>query len=300
MSVVASAPGKVVLSGEYAVLDGAPAICMAVNRRAMATVGDSPDGRCRVATPGREFNNGEKFQIVDAVCGSRPELTIELDTVAFAEDGTKLGIGSSAALTSTLVAALRGDVYADALAAHRRMQGGSGSGVDVATSVHGGLIEYRMQDATVEALEWPENLAIRFIWTGISASTKAKLDNLATSSDGTSRSPLVVEAANVADAWRSGDAGRILAAYVPYIRALRQFSVDHDLGIFDAGHEELTDAASRAGLVYKPAGAGGGDIGTLLGPGDDELDTFIAANADLIHKVLDCELDNVGVILEQP
>ena len=33
MTVVASAPGKIVLSGEYAVLFGAPAICLAVNRR---------------------------------------------------------------------------------------------------------------------------------------------------------------------------------------------------------------------------------------------------------------------------
>ena len=36
--VTASAPGKVVLSGEYAVLSGAPAICMAVNRRATVTI----------------------------------------------------------------------------------------------------------------------------------------------------------------------------------------------------------------------------------------------------------------------
>ncbi len=299
MSVVASAPGKVVLSGEYAVLDGAPAICMAINRRAMATVGDSPDGRCRVATPGREFSNGEKFHIVDAVCGSRPELTIELDSRAFAEGGEKIGIGSSAALTAALVAALGGDVYEDALAAHRRLQGGSGSGVDVATSVHGGLVEYRMHDASVVQLAWPEDLAIRFVWSGVSTSTKAKLDHLEASSGEPSRSALILAAADMADAWRSGEAGRVLAAYMPYIAALRQFSVDHDLGIFDAGHEELTDAASSAGLVYKPAGAGGGDIGTLLGPGDAELDTFVAANPDLIHKVLDCELDRVGVILEQ-
>ncbi len=300
MSVVASAPGKVLLAGEYAVLDGESAICVAVNRRATATVGDSPDGRCRVATPGREFSNGEKFHIVDAVCGSRPELTIEMDTREFAEDGQKLGIGSSAALTAALVAALGGDVYHEALAAHRRLQGGKGSGVDVATSVHGGLIEYRMREAAVKQLEWPDGLALRFIWSGVAASTTDRLARLAASSGGASRSALMLTAADMAEAWRSGDAARVLAAYVPYIGTLRQFSVDHELGIFDAGHEELTDAASRAGLVYKPAGAGGGDIGTLLGPGDDALDAFVAENPGLIHKVLDCELDRTGVILEQP
>ncbi len=299
MSVVASAPGKVVLSGEYAVLDGAPAICMAVNRRAVATVGDSPDGRCRVSTPGREFRDGEKFRIVEAVCGSRPELTIELDTRAFAEDGAKLGVGSSAALTVALVAALGGDAFVDALAAHRRLQSGSGSSVDVATSAHGGLIEYRMGDASVTRLEWPADLAIRFIWTGTSTCTKARLDRLSGSGGRASRSELRRAAGDMADAWRSGDAAGILAAYVPYVAVLRQFSVDHNLDIFDAGHEALTDGAERAGLVYKPAGAGGGDIGTLLGPDAGELDAFISGNAGLVHTVLDCELDRVGVILEQ-
>lgn len=299
MSVVASAPGKVVLSGEYAVLDGAPAVCMAVSRRATATVSDSPDGRCRIATPGREFANGEKFHIVEAVCGSRPELTIELDTRAFAEDGKKLGIGSSAALTAALVAALGGDVYPDALEAHRSLQAGSGSGVDVAASVHGGLIEYRMPGASVDQLEWPAGLAIRFIWTGTSASTRKRLEQLAGTAARQSRVALQRSAGEIADAWRSGNTAAILAAYVPYVMALRRFSLDHDLGVFDAGHEELVDAASRAGLVYKPAGAGGGDVGTLLGPGADELDAFIATHPGLVHKVLDCELDRVGVILEQ-
>ena len=34
----ASAPGKIVLAGEYAVLWDAPAVCMAIDRRARACV----------------------------------------------------------------------------------------------------------------------------------------------------------------------------------------------------------------------------------------------------------------------
>ena len=45
-SIVATAPGKVVLSGEYAVLDCAPAICMAINYRARATIVLNPRGMC--------------------------------------------------------------------------------------------------------------------------------------------------------------------------------------------------------------------------------------------------------------
>jgi len=299
MTVVASAPGKVVLSGEYAVLDGEPAICMAVNRRAVATVSDSQDGRCRVATPGRTFSNGEKFRIVEAVCGARPELTLELDTRAFSRDGNKLGIGSSAALTAALVMALGGEVYADALAAHRRLQGGLGSGVDIAAAVHGGLIEYRMPGAMVDPLGWPEGLACRFVWTGKSSSTRAKLEKLAGQAGKPSRSALLLAAPRMAEAWRSGDASAVLSEYVSYIGVLRQFSIDHDLGIFDAGHEPLTDAATTAGLVYKPAGAGGGDVGLLLGDDEDRLDAFLKEQAELVHAVLDCQLDSVGVTVDK-
>ena len=100
------------------------------------------------------------------------------------------------------------------------------------------------------------------------------------------------------DAWRSGHADAVLAEYVPYIGVLRQFSIDHDLGIFDAGHDELTDAAMVDGLVYKPAGAGGGDIGMLLGRSDEDLEAFLQRHARLVNGVLHCELDPAGVRLE--
>ena len=122
MSSIASAPGKIVLAGEYAVLWGAPAISMAVNRRALATVSPNESGECRLVTPG--FEGGDGFRIVDAVVNnSRPACDLELDTTAFMDNGKKTGIGSSAALTVALLAALNTstDIYEDALAALSRL-----------------------------------------------------------------------------------------------------------------------------------------------------------------------------------
>jgi phosphomevalonate kinase len=298
LNIVASAPGKIVLSGEYAVLSGAPAICVAVDRRAVATLGDSSDGECHLETPG--FSGDEPYRVVDALCSERPACRIVLDTRAFAANGAKLGLGSSAALTVALAAALTGseDVFVDALHAHRALQDGRGSGVDVAAAVCGGLIRYDMTVAAAERLDWPEGLCMRTIWTGVPSSTGARLRRLADRASRPSRSALPLAASRVADAWGAGDARRILEEYRPYIGVLRQFSVDHDLGIFDAGHEELTDAALSDGLVYKPAGAGGGDIGVLLGTSEDELDAFLARRENLVHHVLACALDGAGVRLE--
>ena len=60
--VTASAPGKAVLSGEYAVLGAAPALSMALNRRATATI-RAIEGDChRVSAPG--FLDGEfRFRV---------------------------------------------------------------------------------------------------------------------------------------------------------------------------------------------------------------------------------------------
>ena len=296
--VVASAPGKIVLSGEYAVLIGAPALCMAVNRRAV--VGLRPAEACRVHTPG--FTGEDRFGIVDAVSpGGRPPFEIELDTSAFAENGNKIGIGSSAALTVALTAALENstDVLDHALAAHGRLQGQAGSGVDIATAVHGGLVRYTQSPRSVQQVLWPEGLELRVLWTGVSVSTAAKLHKLFEKPPRGSRSILSELATAMADTWCAGDADAVLEVYRQiYINALRQFSVDHDLGIFDAGHEELTDAAMADGLVYKPAGAGGGDIGVLLGRDAAVLDAFIDRHQGLVHGVVACALDPAGVRLE--
>ena len=324
--VSASAPGKVVLCGEYAVLHGAPAICMAVNRRAKVEVTDFEGDWHRVSAPGFSSLEGRfivdgaavdwlqgeaEYRIVDSVWRSvisralgRAEsrhLSITLDTRAFIDEasGKKIGIGSSAALTVALTAALgqTTDVFSSAMRAHRLFQHGAGSGVDIATSSSGGLVDYHMNDAPAATLRWPTGLTYRLIWTGVPASTRMMLDKFEKAGRRSPRTTLVNAAERMAEAWHSASA--VMSQYPVYIEALRQFSVDHDLGIFDAGHDKLVREAAAAGLVYKPCGAGGGDVGILLGTSDRHLDDFMTGKDESRCQVLACELDPDGVLLEQ-
>jgi len=227
-------------------------------------------------------------------------LSIELNTEGFVDpvSGEKIGIGSSAALTVALAAALSqtSDVLVDAMRAHREFQQGAGSGADIATSVVGGLIEYRVRETATTPMRWPDGLACRLIWTGVAASTANRLQQLEAGDERSSRKELSIAARSMAKAWQSATA--VMSEYPAYIEALRKFSVDHDLGIFDAGHEQLVVEAAAAGLVYKPCGAGGGDVGVLLGFNNDELDVFMNGRATSDCKVLDCVLEPIGVELE--
>ena len=293
MSVsLASAPGKVVLFGEYAVLDGAPAIAMAVDRRA----------RVRVASDGRDLP-GVDSALVDAVIdgmGASSALSCECDTSEFldAASATKFGLGSSAALTVALCAAIKGDadVLDDAARIHRAWQGGVGSGVDIACAVSGGLVEYRAQGQRVVPLQWPAGLAFRLLWTGTASDTRDRLSHLRTQRTMPSRQRLADAAAAVAAECRNGDAGALLEGVPQYVERLREFSVDHDLGVFDAGHDELVDIASANQIVYKPCGAGGGDVGIALATEPPRLDAFVAEHK--LH-VIDCAPDPIGVALEE-
>jgi phosphomevalonate kinase len=323
-AVVASAPGKIVLSGEYAVLDGAPAIVMAVDRRARAAVADIDGAVSQVRAPGYTnivgrfassdgdiiWHEGQAvFGVVDAVLRAADALQagarlINLDTSDFIDRGTlrKIGIGSSAALTVALCAAVSGSGDIETLMnlaqrAHAELQGGVGSGADVACSLSGGLIDYRMGGASVTALSWPEGLSYRVIWTGVPASTRDKLSKLNAGRSLPSRQQLVRAAEGLASAWRSGDTDRIISEYPGYNEQLRDFSIDHGLGIFDAGHETLWRAANDVSLVYKPCGAGGGDVGIVFGTDDAELDSFVATLASE-HVLLDYKQSHVGAMIE--
>ena len=323
MPIVASAPGKVILSGEYAVLDGAPAVCMAVDRRARVTVEYNDEDHHVVAAPGHAKSTA-RFRVADGVVEwlaggedlklvedlwraadveTSRHFSIRLDTSEFVDavSGAKIGIGSSAALVTAFAAALChvGDVDEDAsriaFTAHRAFQKGLGSGVDIACCCRGGLIEYTMGEGTGRPVTWPDGLAFGLFWSGVPASTSAKLKHLIKSDPRPSRAALVYASRRVASAWGIGDVQDVLLEYRDYIQVLREFSDDHELGVFDAGHAEMLAAAEAAGLVYKPCGAGGGDVGIVLSSDAESIAAFVDRAKEQNFRHLAVSADPLGV-----
>ncbi|MEM9689272.1 MAG: hypothetical protein AAF917_07335 [Pseudomonadota bacterium] len=319
--VSASAPGKALVSGEYAVLHGAPAVVMAIDRRARVTVDDSRSDDHEVVAPGYSDTVGrfaidvgrltwrdgdvEAYHLFESVVeAASPELArprrFSLDTRAFsaAASGQKLGFGSSASLASALAVALEAVSQNDVLAllaaasGHREFQAGQGSGADVAAALAGGLIEYRMGESGWTVLDWPVGLRYRYFFSGVSADTRQHIAKAAES--GEPPTALIEASQLVAESFRIGNPRLIVETLRRYGVVLRDYSDALGLDVFGAGHDLLADAADDLGVVYKPCGAGGGDIGIVLAHEDDGIDMFSALARANGFEALDVELDPLG------
>jgi len=323
----ASAPGKAVLIGEYAVLEGAPAVAMALDRRARVGLasGNGPGHAVRSLNSGARARFGpmpggglawqdgdaQAFALVEHVWQAvRPEprgsLVLTLDTRAFYDPvtGAKLGFGSSAALAVALAAALAGEAAPEpvreaARRAHMAFQGGRGSGVDIATAAHGGVVGYRRESAQVEHLPWPAGLEVCLLWSGRAADTPAAIDRLARAraEAAPALASLVAAAEAAYRGWARG-AAEALEALSAWAGALFRFARDCRLDVFGAGHEALYDEASRRGLVYKPCGAGAGDTGAAFARDRGALDAFAAWAAQRGFARVAASLEARGVTLE--
>ncbi|MEQ8207635.1 MAG: hypothetical protein RIA65_15785, partial [Woeseia sp.] len=266
----ATAPGKVVLGGEYAVLHGAPAIAASVNRRARVSA-ERIGGACNELTMPGFIDGTWRFigkadgapdwldsppepgafslfeRVLQAVGGMADRgIRLTLDTRAFVDDvsGCKFGLGSSAALSVALAALLTRqhgpELLPAALAAHTAFQGGEGSGVDIACAIHGGVIGYSRDPAAVEMLSWPEGLHVSLLWSGAPAGTTAKIQQLKAGLRDPARlaslRSLCAEASALLVCWRQNNVTELLAQFEVYARALHDFDRDQSLGIFSAGH----------------------------------------------------------------
>lgn len=309
----ASAPGKLLLTGEYAVLEGAPAIVLAVGRRATAELESvsTTTGELRIANGGARYGfrvdgAGLRWQQDPGAHGAILEAAFEaldsqgarlpapfaltLDSREFHDGDTKLGLGSSAAVTVAACACLQ--VFAGheptadfALAVHRELQNGRGSGADVCSSFYGGTVAFERHgdELAVAELDWPAGVGIAPVWTGAAASTTAMLAALDAFRAGEATrcaglfDALERAAVLAVDACAAGDTAGLLAAISEYAAGLRELDRASGIGIWSPAHTRLGELAAAHGLVYKPSGAGGGDFGVAFGRDPDALTAFTTA-----------------------
>lgn len=163
-TVTTMAPGKLVLFGEYSVLEGFPAIAASVNRYAKCEM----HAHHRFELDTQRFGIFHRETLSEAPPFARAqlfersdlELKVRLHTDEFYQDTSrnseKLGLGSSAAISVALAAGLTyfdaQELDAQALfeqthALHRRVQG-VGSGIDIAAACFGGTFCYQYTKST--------------------------------------------------------------------------------------------------------------------------------------------------------
>jgi phosphomevalonate kinase len=307
--VAGRAPGKLFVTGDWAVLRGAPAVVAAIDRHARVRVRVEPglgellveslaEGvRSSIADPEGPRLGGDAGAVLAAlrVSGARtPALAaaaiqVTVDSREFLVDGRKLGLGRSAATVTAAVAALLATegvrdpeaVLEAAVSAHALFQEGRGSGADVAAAAHGGLIEFRRDGGRVSiaARALPPGVRLLVGWTGESSATEPLLAGFAAAAG---REPPALRdlcrvAEQAAGAVARGDAPGLSAAVSASAELLDRLGIEVGIPIVTPALERLIAAARRAGAAAKPSGAGGGDCGIALAGSAAQAEAISAA-----------------------
>ena len=175
-SLIISAPGKLFISGEWAVLEPKnPAIVAAVDKRIFVKIANSQDEKFHLSLKNynlksikAEFRKNRldilgKLSVKERKILVFTQKAIEVglrylgkqgpfNLEIWGETGEKIGLGFSAASTVALVAALlktygqklnKEKIFKLAAISHFLAQGEAGSGADIAASVYGGCLAYQ-------------------------------------------------------------------------------------------------------------------------------------------------------------
>jgi mevalonate kinase len=305
-----SAPGKVFLAGEYAVLQGGTAVVAAVSRRASARFAPGqPPASPLVAEAARATRAWLAERALSLPAGSP-----DVDTAGFSsEGGGKLGLGSSAAAAVAAVGALldaagidvateRPAVLGLADDAHRAFQGGVGSGADIAAAVHGGLLAVTRRRGQLDVEPLPA-LPVELVVfaTGRSSSTVEQVAAVAALRE---RAPdrhaaalrALGEAARVlAEAIERADGPGAVQAARGAHAAMEELGRAADVPIVTPALAAAAELAAGLGGAAKPSGAGGGDVGVAMFTGSAAAEAFRARAPGLGLSIVAVGIDPEGL-----
>ena len=340
-------PGKLIILGEYAVLEGAHALVAAINRYAKVEITNANSNYYELKTdylpissikfkfdaqgkilfiPEMRVNQRDTIKFFIETCESSLKFlqlynksitpcTIVLDTSQFYNKvgDSKLGLGSSAALTVALFTALakfagflvsKSVLFFNALKIHNRAQGGMGSGIDIAASVFGGVLDYKM---SLEKKVLPKNrqiledIHIVPIWSGQSTSTKHYLTQLNAFREKNQQSykrimHRLIELANSGCyAYKTKNHTNFMHIITDYYGTLMHLGEESGLAIISHEHRSISKIVKDAGGVYKPSGAGGGDLGLAFCPSKQIVKNVRSAINKSKYRIIDLQITDQGV-----
>ena len=327
MKVETSAPGKVFLSGEYFALEGSLATLLATKHRAKIIIEPSKcSTNILYSLPSEKafaFDVNDSFQIkwlddnpnelglfieqAMIMMKIKPIKTkFTIDTTGFYFKNRKIGIGSSSAISSGLIKAVikyfdikyTNEMILDsAVNLHKLKQNSLGSGLDViASCIDSELIECdirKISQKTWTQLEWPLDLMIKGVITAKQSNTKkmiekylkGHIDNRDFFSGLKIDADLLLKRLSLS--WNARDSESVLELMEKYNALMQQLDQKYRLGIYTEEHKVLANLAKKSGIFYKPAGAGGGDLGFILSNNELKFKEFIVKLQDKNFNTLD-------------
>ncbi|MFB6360587.1 MAG: mevalonate kinase [Halobacteriales archaeon] len=313
-----SAPGKVYLFGEHAVVYGEPAVPCAIERRARAEVKRRTDDRVSVAAPDLPFDTDRiEYSVhtddvgaaphalryvagaIDAACDACDTENQGFDVAIESELPIGAGLGSSAAVTvATLDATARAcgtslgpTTIADlAFGVELEAQDGQASRADTFCAATGGAV--RVEGDDCRGIEAPE-LPFVIGYDGGSGDTAELVTGVRS---------LVEQYAFVADTIEAiGDlvrTGEELLARGDVSEVGRLMDVNHgllsSLGVSGQSLDDMVWRAREAGAIgAKLTGAGG--AGCIVALAEDDAIQKALAEAPACESAFPAGLDEVGV-----
>lgn len=200
--VTASAPGKLMLYGEHAVVYGSPCIVTAVDQRVRVTVEPNGEGEIHVCSPNVGLDEYHKkisklgkddlpksmafVEMLSKRFYEKYQVKSGIRISTESDFSTQFGFGSSAAVVVALTNALakyfdkemkNREIFEMAYQAVLDVQG-VGSGFDVAASVYGGTIYYVTPGTVIESV-YDGNLPMVVGYTGVKADTPTLIRQVA-------------------------------------------------------------------------------------------------------------------------
>lgn len=350
MNFEITAPGKLILLGEYAVLENSPAIVAALDRKVLVNFEKNQNNGSSLSLP----HLNAVVPLTISKSGITPHLKKETQPVAettrsvvsllnriadtngrfrsrlrgmrlsidssdfFADKkNRKFGLGSSAAVTVGVLSAaqsLSGEtmpqkhaLLSQAYNLHNESQNQPGSGIDVAACIYGGVLRYQLNSnesvfsPQIKKLFIPEDLQMRFVWTGRPASTASLLRDIAEFKKRQSREYYRISERLGCLAWAGCEAFEnrqtetFLYIVQRYHCRLKELGQRSQIPIISKEHEQIAEIVYRNGGYYKPSGAGGGDFGIVFSSDRKLIDDVCEAVASAGFVFPDFNLCTTGV-----